>query len=89
MSESRTLKRGREIRAAACGGESELQSEGRQFQEGEEGQAQRAFPWKSKRKHEKMSGRKSSPGRSAESWFTPSLAKPEMEKDIGRRRARS
>ena len=41
---------------------------------------------KSKSKHERKSERKSSPGGSA---FTPSLAKPEMRKESGRRRARS
>ena len=43
----------------------------------------------SRRKHERVSGRKSSPGRSAESYFTPSVAKPEIGKEVGRRRARS
>ena len=34
-------------------------------------------------------GSRSSPGRSAELGFTPSLGKLEMEKEVGRRRARS
>ena len=42
--------------------------EGR-FQGGEGGQARRAFLGKVERKHERVSGHKSSAGRSAESWF--------------------
>ena len=41
--------------------------EGR-FQGGKGGQARKASR-RSRRKHEQLSGRKSSPGRSAESWF--------------------
>ena len=55
------------------------------FQGGKGEQARRG-----RRKHERVSGRKSSPERSAQSLgFTPSLAKPEIGKEVGRRRARS
>ena len=43
-------------------------NEGR-FQGGKGGQARRASLRASRRKHERVSGCKSSPGRSAESWF--------------------
>ena len=49
----------------------------------------KSLPRTSRRKHERVSGRKSSPGRSAESYFTPSVAKPEIGKEVGRRRASS
>ena len=42
--------------------------EGR-FQGGERGKAKENLPRRSRRKHERVSGRKSSPGRSKESWF--------------------
>ena len=62
--------------------------EGR-FQGCEGDQAKRASLGESRRKHERVSGRKSCPGRSAESWFHSNLAKPEMRKEIGRQRAHS
>ena len=57
-------------------------NEGR-FQGEKEGQ-----PRRGRRKHERVSGRKSSPERSAESWFTPRLAKPEIGKEVGKPSAR-
>ena len=47
------------------------------------------LPRRSRMKHERVRGRKSSPGRSAEVWFYFKSAKPKMEKEVGRRRARS
>ena len=42
--------------------------EGR-FLGGKGGKAKKSLPRRGRRKHERVSGRKSSPGRSAESWF--------------------
>ena len=39
------------------------------FQGGKEKASKKSLPKGSKRKHERVSGHKSSPGQSAESWF--------------------
>ena len=67
VSESRTLTRKRGIRARAWNGKGGLHQERRQIS-GRKGRAsKKSLPRTSRRKHERMSGRKSSPGRSAES----------------------
>ena len=73
------------IRVGAWGRKGGFHSEGRQVLERKEGeQAKRASL------RESVSERKSSPAGSGEFWgFAPSLAKSEMEKEVGRRRARS
>ena len=66
VGESRTLARERRIRARAWRGKGGLHREGRQIS----GKANNnSLPERSRWKHERVSGRKSSPGRSAESWF--------------------
>ena len=68
MSESRTLARERKIRARAWRGEDGLQSEGRQIPRRKRRKSKESLSRRSGRKHERVSGRKSSPGRSTESW---------------------
>ena len=69
MSESRTLVREREMRARAWREKSRLYSEERQVP-GRRGRAgKQSLPKKCRRKHELVSGRQSSPGRSGKSWF--------------------
>ena len=68
VSKSRTLTRKREIRARAWSRKGGLHRERSQIS-GRKGRAsKKSLPKTSRRKHERMSGRKSSPGRSAESW---------------------
>ena len=69
VGESRTLASERGIRARVWSGKGGLHSERSRFQGGKGGQARRATPRRCRRKHKRVSGRKSSPGRSAESWF--------------------
>ena len=69
MSQSRTFSREKEIRAGAWRGKDGLHGEGRQIP-GRRGRATKeSLSRTSRRKHEPVSERKSSPGRSAESWF--------------------
>ena len=69
MGESRTLARKRGIRARAWSGKGGLHREGRQIPRRKGRASKNSLPRTSRRKHERVSGRKSSPGRSAESWF--------------------
>ena len=69
MGESRTLARVRGIRAIAWSGKDGLHRERRQIPRRTGRASKKNLPRTSKRKHERVSGRKSSPGRSAESWF--------------------
>ena len=69
MGESRTLVRKRRIRARAWSGKGGLDREGRQIPRRTGRASKKSLPRTSRRKHERVSGRKSSPGRSAESWF--------------------
>ena len=69
MGESRTLARVRGIRARAWSGKGGLHGEGRQIPRRTGRAGNKSLPRTSRRKHERVSGRKSSPGRSAESWF--------------------
>ena len=69
VGESRTLARVRGIRARAWRGKGGHHREGRQIPRRTERASKKSLPRTSRRKHERVSGRKSSPGRSAESWF--------------------
>ena len=69
MAESRTLARVREIRARAWSGKGGLHGERRHIPRRKGRASKKSLSRKSRRKHERMSGRKSSPVRSAESWF--------------------
>ena len=68
MGESRTLARVRGIRARAWIGKSGLHGRRRQIPRKKGRESKKNLSRTSRRKHERVSGRKSSPGRSAESW---------------------
>ena len=69
MGESHTLVREGGIRAGAWREMGGLYREGRQIPRRKGRASKKSLPRTSTRKHERVSGRKSSPGRSAESWF--------------------
>ena len=69
MGESRTLGRERRIRARAWSGKGGLHREQGQIPRRTGRASKKNLPRTSRRKHERVSGRKSFPGRSAESWF--------------------
>ena len=69
VGESRTLARVRVIRARAWRGKGGLDRERRQIPRRTGRASNKSLPRTSRRKYERVSGRKSSPGRSAESWF--------------------
>ena len=69
VNESRTLARKRGIKAGAWRGESGLHGEGRQIPRRRLRASKKSLSKRCRWKHERVSGRKSSPGRSAESWF--------------------
>ena len=69
VGESRTLARKREIRARAWRGKGGLHRERRQIPRRKGRASKKSLPRTSRRKHKRVSGRKSSPGQSAESWF--------------------
>ena len=69
VGESRTLARKRGIRARAWSGKRGLHRGGRQIPRRKGRASKKRLPRTCRRKHEWVSGRKSSPGRSAESWF--------------------
>ena len=69
VGESRTLARVRGIRTRAWRGKGGLDREGRQIPRRKGRASNKSLPRTSGRKHERVSGCKSSPGRSAESWF--------------------
>ena len=62
VSESRTLAREREIRARARRGKSGLHGEGRQVLRSCERETKKSFSRRSRRKHERVRGRKSRTG---------------------------
>ena len=68
MCESRALARERGIRAEARRGKDGLCSEGRQVPR-RKGRARKESLFRSRRKHERVSERKSALGGPAESWF--------------------
>ena len=69
MGKSRTLARVRGIRARAWSGKGGLHHEQRQIPRRTGRASKKSLPRTSRRKHERVSGCKSSPGQSAESWF--------------------
>ena len=69
VGESRTLARERGIRARAWSGKGGLDRKERQIPRRTGRASKKSFPRRGRRKHERVSGCKSSPGRSAESWF--------------------
>ena len=69
MGESRTLARERRIRARAWRSKGGLYGERRKIPRRKGRASKKSLLMRSRRKHERVSGRKSSSGRSAESWF--------------------
>ena len=69
VGESHTLTRVRGIRARAWRGKGGLHRERTQIPRRTGRASNKSLPKTSRSKHERVSGRKSSPGRSAESWF--------------------
>ena len=69
MGECRTLARERGIRAGAWRGKGGLHGERGQIPRRTGRESKKSLPRASRRKHERVSGRKRSPGQSAESWF--------------------
>ena len=69
VGESRTLARVRGIRARAWRGKGGLDREREKIPRRTGRASNKSLPRTSRRKHERVSERKSSPGRSAESWF--------------------
>ena len=69
MGESRTLANERGIRTRAWRGKGGLHGEQRQISRRKGRASKKSLLRTSRSKHERVSGRKSSPGRSAESWF--------------------
>ena len=69
VGESRTLARKRGIRARSWSGKGGIHREPKKISRRKGRARKKSFPKTSRRKHERVSGRKSSPGRSAESWF--------------------
>ena len=79
----------RGIRVRAWRGKGGLHGERRQIPRRKGRASKKSLPRTSRIKHGRVSGRKSSPGDLQSLGFTSSLAKPEMGKEVGRRRARS
>ena len=71
VGESRTLARKRRIIARAWRRKGGLPSEQRQTPRRKGRASNKSLPRRGQRKHERVSGRKNSPGRFAESWFHP------------------
>ena len=69
VGESCTLARERGIRARAWRGKGGLHSEERRIPRRKGRASKKSLPRTSRRKHERVSEHKSSPGRSTESWF--------------------
>ena len=69
VSKSRTFARERGIRAEAWRGKGKLYSAERQVPKRRGRACKKSLPMGSRRKYERVSGRKSSSGQSAESWF--------------------
>ena len=70
-------------------GKGGLHRERRQIPRWKKRVSKKSFPRTSRRKHERMSGRKALQDDLQSLGFTPSLVKPEIGKEVGRRRARS
>ena len=69
VDESRTLARERGIRARAWRGKGGLHSKGRETPRRKGRASKKSLPRRCRKKHERVSGCKSSPGQPAESWF--------------------
>ena len=69
VGKTRTLARERRIRARAWSGKGGLHRERRQIPRRKGRASKKSLSRRGRRKHERVSGYKSSPGRSAESWF--------------------
>ena len=69
VGECRIFSREEGIGARAWRGKGGLYSEGRHVPRRKDGANKKSLPKTSRRKHERVSGRNTSPGRSAESWF--------------------
>ena len=69
MGKSHTLARESGIRARAWSEKGGLHGEPKQISRRKGRARKMSLPRRSKRKHEQVNGRRSSPGRSAESWF--------------------
>ena len=69
MNESRTCDRERGIKAGAWKGNGKLHSEGRKLPRKRGRASKKSFSRRNRRKHERVSGCKSSSGGSSESWF--------------------
>ena len=69
VAESCSLTREREIRTRAWRDKGGLHHEERQISRRKKKASKKSLPRTSRRKHEQVSGRKSSPRRSPESWF--------------------
>ena len=69
MGESHTLVREKRIRAGAWSGKGGIHSERRKIPRRKGRASKKSLPRRGRRRNERVSGRKSSPGRSAESWF--------------------
>ena len=89
MGESRTLARVRGIRARAWRGKNGLHGERRQIPMRIGRASKESLLRTSRRKHERVSGPKALQDDLQSLNFTPSLAKPEIGKEVGRRRAHS
>ena len=89
VGESRTLARERGLRAEAWRGKGGLQGERRQIPRRKGRARKKSLPRTSRRKHERVSGRKSSPGQPAQSWFYLTSGQTEIEREVGRQRTRS
>ena len=81
--------RERRIRARAWSGKGGLHSDQKRVPRRKVRASKKILSRTSRMKHERVSGRKSSPGQLQSLGFIPSLAKPEIGKEVGRRRARS
>ena len=89
VGESSTLARERRIRARAWGGKGKLHDKGRQIPRRTGRTCKKSLPRTSRRKHERVSGRKTLQDDLQSLGFTPSLGKPVIGKEVGRRRGRS
>ena len=69
VGESPTFARERGISAGACKGKDGLHSEGKQIPKRKGRASNKSLPRRGRKSYGRVSGRKSSPGQSAESWF--------------------
>ena len=84
-----TLARERRIRARAWRGKGGLHSEERKISRRNGRASKKSLPMRSERKYVWVSGRKALQDDLQNLGFTPDLTKPEMGKEVGRRRPHS